>query len=245
MHLLIDVGNTRIKWVYIDSVYADIGRAQFGQLVELTRFINSIDISNTKVMVAAVNQTDDLKGLIQGADFEQVDWVVSQQKQAGVVNSYQVPERMGVDRWLAMIAAYHLRDTLTFTSGVIVIDAGSAMTIDVVDAVGKHLGGYIVPGLMMAQHALFTNTEQVIRYNEASVLAQRDNSKFKLGNNTLQCVEYGVVNQLVALITYVTDKYPDFKIIFSGGDGDMLASFFDSPVVDQNLVLKGLWQVRK
>ena len=245
MHLLIDIGNSRIKWVCIKSTYTADIKTQAGTLAELISFIDTIDVSKTIVMIAAVNQTDDLKALIQTREFKQVIWAVSQKEQAGIRNSYDLPERMGIDRWLAMVAGFNLRQDFLTSSGIIVVDAGSAMTVDVVDSSGLHLGGYIVPGLHMAQRALFANTEQVLRYNEVSLSPGQVHNEFNLGNNTLQCVEYGVMNQLVALIVYVAARYPGYKVIFSGGDGDMLASYFDSPIVDQNLVLKGLWQVRR
>jgi type III pantothenate kinase len=245
MHLLIDIGNSRIKWVCIESKYTADIKSQAGTLVELINFINTIDVSKTIVMIAAVNQTDDLKALIQAREFKKVTWAISQKEQAGIRNSYDLPERMGIDRWLAMVAGFKLRENFQNSAGIIVVDAGSAMTVDVVDSSGLHRGGYIVPGLQMAQRALFANTEQVVRYNEVSLSTGQAHNEFNLGNNTLQCVEYGVMNQLVALIVYVAAKFPSYNIIFSGGDGDMLASYFDSPIVDQNLVLKGLWQVRR
>lgn len=242
MHLLIDVGNSRIKWALVEQVYDDEVSTYYGTLVELTSYIKSIDVEITSVFLAAVNQTAELTELMNSVGFKEVIAVRSVAKQAGITNSYDQPERMGVDRWLAMIGAYHTLMAVQCKTGIIVIDAGSALTIDVLDSKGHHLGGYIVPGFNMAQRALFSNTEQVKQYNER--LDGWNDYYHRLGNNTSQCVEYGVMNQLAALVRQVVQQYSDYEMIFTGGDGELLAGFFTAAKVDKNLVLKGLWQVR-
>ena len=242
MHLLIDVGNSRLKWVAVIGEYDETSVTQYGLLAELEIYIQSIDTAKTNVLLAAVNQTQELVALLDSSGFQSVISIISQSKQQGIENSYSQPERMGVDRWLGMIAAYRL---VADGEGVIVVDAGSAMTIDVVNELGLHLGGYIVPGLTMAKQALFSNTEQVNRYNEPLLVEDVPTSDaMKLGNNTLQCVEYGVLNQMLTLVKQVVEQFPDFKLIITGGDGELLAGFIPA-LVDKNLVLKGLWQVRK
>ena len=80
------------------------------------------------------------------------------QKQGhGVTNSYLRPDRLGVDRWLAMIAA---RRTLPGTA-VCVVDCGTAITVDVVDAAGQHRGGLIAPGLIAMCSALTRDTAAI------------------------------------------------------------------------------------
>ena len=241
MHLLIDAGNSRLKWVAVIGEYDETAITQYGLLAEFESYIKSINTAETDVLLAAVNQTQELMALLGSAGFRSLTSVKSQSKQQGIENSYSQPERMGVDRWLAMIAAYRLVDD----EGVIVVDAGSAITIDIVSEQGLHLGGYIVPGLTMAKRALFANTEQVNRYDEALLVGDApNNDTMKLGNNTLQCVEYGVLNQMLALVKQVVGQFPDFKLIITGGDGELLADSIPA-LADKNLVLKGLWQVRK
>lgn len=244
MHLLIDVGNTRIKWVFITDEFNHQVKIHSGSIQDLSLFICSIEICTTKVLLAAVNQTTELTKLLMSSGFKSVSIAYSQANQQGIENSYQQPERMGVDRWLAMIAAHNGGFFTDTGCGKIVVDAGSAMTVDVLNEKGLHLGGYIVPGLAMAQAALFSNAEQVNRYVEPSQLAALNSNNAELGKNTVQCVEYGVVSQLIALIKSVVSQYPDYKLIVTGGDGELLAGFLDDCMVDSNLVLKGLWQVR-
>jgi type III pantothenate kinase len=244
MYLLIDVGNTRVKWRLVNNKYNAGEASHYGSLEDLADFMSTLDADETQVLLAAVNQTAELKQLLSVNNFKKVTIASSKLYEAGLRNSYASPERMGVDRWLAMIAAYTYVDEEVRHKGIIVVDAGSALTIDVVAANGEHEGGYIVPGLLMAQGALFTNTERVIQYDEASVGDARHDNYKKLGNNTMQCVEYGVINQLLALIRQVKEEYSNYEVFFTGGDGELLASYLKADVVDKDLVLKGLWQVR-
>jgi type III pantothenate kinase len=244
MHLLIDVGNSRIKWRLVADVYNLDEISHYGLLADLASFIKTLDASRIQVLLAAVNQTSDLKKLLFESHFKGVNVAHSQLSQSGLHNSYSHPERMGVDRWLAMIAAYAEIKKSNKLRGFIVVDAGSALTIDIVNATGKHLGGYIVPGLHMSQQALFANTERVIQYDEALADSHQYNKYKALGNNTVQCVEYGAMNQMAALVKQVKEEYLNYEIFFTGGDGELLASFLKAGTVDKDLVLKGLWQVR-
>jgi type III pantothenate kinase len=243
MYLLIDVGNTRIKWILVENSY-DEAVVQYGSIEKLAKALVAIDRAETKVLLSAVNQIENLQQLLRVNGFDKIVVAKSQASEAGIVNSYEQPERLGVDRWLAMIASYQLQSLGDDKQGMIVVDAGSALTIDVLNQEGVQQGGYIVPGLKMAETALFSNTEQVKRYDESVPSGNQYSALNKLGNNTVQCVEYGVINQHVALIEQVTRQYPEYKIMITGGDGNLLASFFPAATVDENLVLKGLWQVR-
>ena len=245
MYLLIDVGNTRIKWRLIKAEYCeDEAQTYYGGLDDFSHFISKLELAEVDVWLAAVNKTAELSALLTSADFKSISIVQSKKAQSGIVNSYLYPERMGVDRWLALIAAFNSNQRVIKNNGVIVVDAGSALTIDVLSAEGKHLGGYIVPGVLMAQRALFANTEQVIEYNDDIHRIDEFTRSKMLGNNTKQCVEYGVIKQLITLVKQVAEEYPYFEVFFTGGDGVLLAKFFEAGVVDKDLVLKGLWQVR-
>jgi type III pantothenate kinase len=244
MHLLIDVGNTRVKWQLITEEYDSDKKSYSGSLHDLSAFIQKLNTHEIDTLVAAVNQTTALKKLLDESGFRSTTVAISQSSQTGVCNSYVHPERMGVDRWLAMIAAFNQNKASGQSKGIIVVDAGSALTIDVVNVNGKHQGGYIVPGLLMSQQALFANTERVIQYEEISINKSAYDQYKKLGNNTIQCVEYGVINQMIALVKQVNEEYPGYDIFFTGGDGELLAGYFGIGKIDKNLVLKGLWLVR-
>jgi type III pantothenate kinase len=250
MQLLIDVGNTRVKWLLLpdncdDSYPIDSAQVSFGLLLDLTKYIDELQTNNISVSVAAVNQSNELIALLDSYSFRSVFYAKTTAQHLGLVNSYSLPERMGVDRWLAMIAGYSALQSQENINGVIIVDAGSALTVDVVANDGMHLGGYIVPGLLMAKKALFANTERVINYDETLSAEVQNDKLLRLGNNTMQCVDYGIINQMIALIQMVVSQYDRYQLVLTGGDSDLLAEFFATAIVDKNLVLKGLWQVRE
>lgn len=80
-------------------------------------------------------------------------FATTQTQQCGVRNGYRKPQQLGVDRWLAMLAAFHLPQRATGQS-LCVVDCGTALTLDVLDATGRHLGGYIAPGLTAMREML-------------------------------------------------------------------------------------------
>ncbi len=248
MHLLIDVGNTRLKWLLVKDKLNDNSPIMTGLLDDLEKYISQLDVGRIQVHLAAVNLSTELKQMLSSAGFCNLYIARAMAEQKGVRNSYSQPERMGIDRWLAMVAGYN--DTLQASKqGVIVVDAGSALTIDVVDPSGQHMGGLIVPGLLMAKQALFVNTERVIKYEEERIDPNMGLTMNKLGNNTVECVEYGVVTQLCLLIQSTIKQYPTYDIIMTGGDAELLLASLDLNCVkritiDKYLVLKGLWQVR-
>lgn len=241
MFLLIDVGNTRVKWLFINDCY-DESQLQYGSLKNLSDFIKDIDVPNTIVLLAAVNESEALQELLSSSGFKEVHKAFSQVEQLGVRNSYAEPKRMGIDRWLAMIAGFSIVKDDSTKNGVIIIDAGSALTVDVVDQSGLHLGGYIVPGIEMAKRALFCNTERVREYKEPVEKRRLFLHENRLGVNTMQCVEHGAITQLVSLIKSVIEIHDNHQIIFTGGDGEYLANFFHDVKIEKNLVLKGLWE---
>ncbi|HID72512.1 TPA: type III pantothenate kinase, partial [Candidatus Micrarchaeota archaeon] len=164
MILEIDVGNTRAKWRVVDAL---------GQAGDRGHWAHS------KTALPAAAELDDMLGCsrcrrarvgsVAGAALNQrlQDWAATRKLDiqfaqtsvacAGVSNSYDQPARMGVDRWLAMLAAFnHYRGNLC------VIDCGTALTFDVVSAAGKHIGGLIMPGVRLQQNALREHTDKVI-----------------------------------------------------------------------------------
>jgi type III pantothenate kinase len=148
----------------------------------------------------------------------------------GLTNSYVEPQRMGVDRWLAMLAAWH-----RIGDAVCVVDAGSALTIDLVDARGAHLGGYILPGLDSMERALLQDTDRV-RFAEAP----RDS--IAPGRCTEQAVFNGLLlSQAGAVALALTKQVGDFTLLFSGGNGEMLQAAVDNGgSFAADLVLDGL-----
>jgi len=234
--LLIDKGNTRLKWKLLASNDWDHGEICKGTLQDFNDWLTARDMTKTRVDLSAVSDAEPLLALLNQQDSFDVRQYQSEAARDGLVNSYQHPQRMGIDRWLAMIAAKEQCITPSF----IVVDAGTAYTLDVVQQ-GIHQGGYILPGVLMAQDALYGKTDQVHRYSEH----QEEDINRLLGKNTVQCVEYGILNQLLALTRQVQQDFSGLPIILTGGDAPLLAPHLNNCTVDAELVLKGLFVIGK
>ncbi|MFV0275764.1 MAG: type III pantothenate kinase [Parahaliea sp.] len=139
-------------------------------------------------------------------------WVArSEAESLGLRNSYAEPVRMGVDRWLAMLAA-----RARHRGRLCVIDAGSALTVDLVADDGAHEGGYIIPGLELMERALLLDTDRV-RF--------ADDARYQLrpGRSTAEAVRHGIaLAQAGAVAQVLRSESAELAVLFTGGDGQWL-----------------------
>lgn len=155
---------------------------------------------------------------------------------AGVTNAYQVPHALGVDRWLAILAAFGQS-----RGACCVLDAGSAATLDVVAADGRHLGGYIVPGLAMQRRSLIEGTAiRMPRQGEWP-------SSLSLGTDTILAVHGGIVTMLVDWVQHefqAAARSSGCVLYLTGGDAMLLSTHLTergiAHTVAADLVLDGL-----
>jgi type III pantothenate kinase len=231
--LQLDVGNTRTKWRLIgDDSVVERGVVASTQLLQLDLPL-SIPDSPSQVQISSV-----AGAAVEGELAQRVQerwgctaWFARSSAQAcGMNNSYAQPERMGVDRWLAMIAAW--RDA---ASDVCVIDAGSALTIDFVDAGGQHRGGFILPGLASMERALLSDTDRV-RFGQAPA------DSLAPGLSTEEAVFHGLMLSQAGAVNLALQQYPDKPgLYFSGGNGQRLYQLLDiGGILREDLVLDGL-----
>lgn len=220
--LLIDAGNTRYEWRLLrDNLFE--GAAFYHEpLPEL--------VGVERVIVASVKENGPFKQALNKKWSDTVTWlehpIVDYPR---FMHCYKNPQRMGVDRWLAMIGARKYND-----GNVLVVDAGTALTIDALNANNQHLGGYIVPGLLLAEQALFQQADKVTPYQDEHKL-----EGIGLGQDTLSCVAQGLQRQRLAFVESVWKEYPAYKLLITGGDGLGLAKQTETPYY-QNLVLDGM-----
>jgi type III pantothenate kinase len=120
-----------------------------------------------------------------------VDFVASTAALAGVRNAYPDPGLLGVDRWVAVIGAYHLAQ-----AACCVVDVGTAATLDAVDASGQHLGGFIVPGPQLMVRSLHAGTNNLAAYTAASPVGATQ----LFADNTRDAIERGCRVALAALV---------------------------------------------
>lgn len=236
MNVLLDIGNTRLKWATDNQGDIQDSHAcdyrQPGYLAGLEQVWREIDAPRN-LAIASVSEKRVLNSLAQ---LGQTLWphsrlLIPQASAAafGVINAYQQPERLGIDRWLAMIAAHNL-----YPGNVCVVDCGTAVTLDAVRADGQHLGGLICPGLNVMKQALVSNT--------ADLMFTRRSYDTELGSATEAAIANGVCAAVIGLIEHTLSKLDaDYRLVLTGGDAAYLVDLLRVSVsYDRDLVLKGL-----
>jgi type III pantothenate kinase len=143
--------------------------------------------------------------------------------------AYEDPETLGVDRWLAIAAAYH-----KYNQPLMVVDAGSAITVDIIGPGGQHVGGYIFPGLTMMHNALWKNTSDV------RVIGSGTEELWIPGKNTQQAVNKGCLLAAASAIETLAAQFP-VRIVITGGDAKVISRAISLDSDNHtNLVLDGL-----
>lgn len=163
MILLVDIGNTRLKW----SLWSQGAHTRSGAFAyEIPLFSRNLDFewrgiaAPERVLVcnvAGAKLADTLYDWVKNHWQLHTEFTKAQKQGNGVTNSYSRPDRLGADRWIALIAARQLLGT----AATCVVDCGTAITADVLDANGQHLGGVIAPGLAAMCNSLSRDTAGV------------------------------------------------------------------------------------
>ena len=235
MILEVDAGNTRVKWRLrrgSETVASGIEHWEDEAICRsLQQYRSQVDVAHI-ACVASSSARQQLVSVIEATCDCGAVLAASESAFAGLQSSYVQPEAMGVDRWLAMIAAW-----VRFREGVAVVDAGSALTVDYIGRSGKHLGGYILPGWSLMKNALFAGTSRVARDHELEGICQP-------GRNTLACVENGrawLWHALAQQIKADQVTHDLAHVVLAGGDAHhLLAMCPDLGVCWPDLVLDGL-----
>jgi len=236
--LQLDIGNTRLKWRFLGAgevVRGVCDHKDFALQVlgELTG-VREIQIA----AVCAQSRVDELIALfvctLPGVRVYQAKSAASL---GGVRFAYQIPESQGVDRCLAMVAAYQRYSASPNFRGVMVIDAGSAITVDVLDEAGKQIDGYIAPGLGLMRNALLDGTSKIAESYSGS-----DEVEGLL--TTRKCVDQGVYRAFVSLVRGFVDaaRAQGLALLLTGGDAWQIERSFPEEcfVIVDDLVFEGL-----
>lgn len=235
--LLIDVGNSRLKWALADD-HAMLEPAQAlahggdpASVVEQLAFPTSLRaawIANVtgeahgERLAAALAARHQLSPRFA----RPIDGL------QGLRIAYENPARLGVDRWLALLAAWS-RDRIA----ACVVSAGTALTFDAVDARGQHLGGVIASGLTTAQQAVLGATRFAAAGPEFQYSAG-------LGSDTEACVRQGALHACAGLIERLAARYGGQRGYLTGGDAETLRPHLSGDwTVVPDLVLEGLSQM--
>jgi type III pantothenate kinase len=242
--LLFDVGNTRLKWGLLENghirrtgsvTHRRLQDSGFAPLTtRLPRRVDRVLASN----VSGANFATRLSGVIGIHCGIGIHFVRSEKKGFGLTNSYKQPRRMGVDRWVAMIGARS-----EFRGALMIVDAGTAVTIDAIDKNGVHLGGQIIPGLAVMGNALRSDTSNITAARRTPRVPAPGMAVF--ANNTDGAIVSGAVNAVCGAIDRAakvlrSDGYRA-KIVLTGGDASRILKQLGDKVLHRpNLVLQGL-----
>lgn len=229
--LLLDIGNTGIKWQYRMLREQHSGRVE-RNATAIQSLVKGLGQLNT-VLLSSVSDDDfnqQVADWIQSECSATLLWAASEASAGGLINSYEHPATMGVDRWLALRGAWSIAQT-----SCCVVDAGTAVTIDLVSELGRHLGGFILPGAHLSQSTLRRDTAR-IRFDMLQT------ATIEAGSSTAACVTAGSWLQIVGAVQRVMASYQPERVLLTGGDAPVLIDLGILGEHHPDLLFCGLWE---
>ena len=247
--LALDIGNTRLKWAQYDSPDPDATLLHHG-----AEFLENIDrlaegpwssMQTPTRVLGCIVAGDAVKRRVQD-QMEQWDvvpqWVVASDAEAGLRNGYDHPARLGADRWVAMIGAYHRMLAQGPARPMVVVMVGTAVTVEAVDTSGKFLGGFILPGHGIMLRALESGTAGLhVPTGDVKEFPTNTSDALTSGGT------YAIAGAVECMVQHVrTHCNAEPKCIMTGGAGWKMAPSMTRPfeLVD-NLIFDGLLQMAK
>lgn len=211
--IIIDLGNTLIKFAVFDDNLLLLSKSfKTGFYNRFENFLNSLPEGSYCIVSSVVSYSQDFEKFLNNR-FTTI--FLGPDTPIPVRNLYQTPSTLGNDRIAAAIAAWYQYPG----KDLLVIDAGTALTMDLITKHGEFLGGAISPGIDMRFKALHTFTGKL-------PLTKRKNIKYLTGTTTEESICSGVINGIAAEIDGIIDKYriiyPGLVTIFGGGDSKFL-----------------------
>ena len=252
--LLLDAGNTRLKWAVVDfarapshpaeaglsdsAAWLGQGAAAYHELASLTEQWQQWGSLTACYGVRVANDASvsSVQQLLSSIKLE-VRWMGACLRAAGVHNTYQPPHSLGADRWAALLAVRQRT-----ADNAVVVSAGTALAVDALDASGDFLGGLILPGLHRMRYALEQDTAQIgMQYG-----------KFQdFPNTTADAVESGLISACTGAIATMQANLEKKsgsppRVFLTGGDGDSLRFFLPAGVtMVPALVLEGAYYLSR
>jgi len=243
MILDIDIGNTRVKWILSNSgIIVERGALDEHELEALFKSLANIPQAIARLRVASVRPS--LHERLNQYSWQycclQPEYAVVEKQFGNLVNAYEDVSQMGVDRWLAIIAASAMCD-----GACIVVSAGTAVTVDLLDADKRHKGGFIAPGLRLMRQSLYLDTDQVkLESIDQPAKPEPGVSTHNAVSNGLLLMQMGLVEKSIELLAA---NQP--TLLLTGGDGAQLEKCFLASsnipalkkiVFEPDLVFRGL-----
>ena len=237
MKLIIDIGNTLVKYAVFDKTEIVDLRLEKEISVKTAQSIVSDHSDITIAFVSSVRNTDHHIGDLFQDKFRFIEF--NYEIQLPFINKYQTPETLGKDRIAAAVGAAELFPV----TNVLSIDAGTCITYDMLTKKAEYLGGGISPGIQMRFNALHTFTGKLPLVNPVY-----EHEVSLIGKTTEDSILSGVQRAVLAEVDGMIDQYkvyfPDLKIVVTGGDYNYFDKYLKNNIfASPNLVLIGLKKI--
>lgn len=233
MNLIIDAGNTQIKWAVFNGEKL-IGKntADYASFQSTMAFVFKEFSAIDKIILSSVGHfpLEYVEVLKVYAPLH----ILTYESKLPFKNSYQTPKTLGVDR-IALVSAAVRRFP---NKNCLIIDAGTCITYDFIDSKNHYLGGAISPGIRLRYKVLHNLTAKL-------PLLETKSPKSVIGRNTDEAIHSGVINGVCKEIDGIIDNYklnyPDLTVILTGGDSKFLSKKLKSTIfANPNFLLEGL-----
>jgi type III pantothenate kinase len=244
--LLIDIGNTRVKWAVLRAGKLGAGKAAAheGSADVLSKVLQGVRVDRVvAVSVAGRRLNEALSRAVRQRFGIRVEFVKSERSAGGVTNGYREVWRLGADRWVAAHGAH----ALARGKPVLYAMAGTALTVDLVTATGRHRGGAIIPGPGAMVAGLLSGTNGIRRRARggkasASSLFASDTASALAAGSEFAAAAF--IDRAVEQATQLLKARP--VLLLSGGGADGLRRKLHTPVrVVPDLVLRGLAELSR
>jgi type III pantothenate kinase len=236
MKLLLDIGNTRIKWCRDNN-----GNLNTAIAVDYKQrdFLHDLRVQwltldpPSQLAISSVSEGQTVEQII---DLAMIIWpdieiimAKSQAKGFSVINAYQQPGKLGVDRWLGLIALRKF-----YPGESCIIDCGTAITLDCLNSHGQHLGGLISPGLRLMKQSLYQGAENLSFSNKQYTTGLSRSTEAAIYTGTLYAAA-GLIEKTINNLCSCN------RVVMTGGDAELLEKYLEfKSIIDSDIILKGL-----
>lgn len=238
MRLLVDVGNTQVKYVFqgkeSDSKLSNVVYVDYQAFQH--QLAQGIFSAVNEVVVANVHASEVLDAIEHWARKYNIAClqVHSSAKAFGITSSYLEPGSLGVDRWLAMVGAKRLFPE----QNLLIIDAGTATTIDLLAANGEHLGGWIMPGVQVLFSSLLARTNKIVATPKAK-------ASVAFGTDSSSCLNHGswamTIGAIKEAISQANGLLNLDKVLITGGNAQEISTLIPGiGQLETKLIFHGL-----
>ncbi len=242
MNLLVDLGNSRLKWAQLGNGLGRMEAVSLGDNEPIASILSRIWRQTAipqRVVVCSVSAPQRLQELDK---WVRERWSItphvvhSRLDQLGVKNNYRDPGQLGADRWAALLAVRGLTSV-----AACVVDCGTAVTVDALSANGEFLGGMIFPGLYLLRRSLMLGTQGVkVAEGDAADCLARSTADGAAAGTLIGLA--GAVDRLITEYRLILGE--TMQVFLTGGDASLLASRLQTmTTLVPDLVLQGLARI--